>query len=671
VKLRLTLEVQGELAHGEVQTPVSSLPKAESPPLRPPSRDLSPKRPSSVRNAKASTPSKARLPSGGSSPQRPPSRSESVKDLPRDTEASFPPNRSMDFGDDSFKIDLQLAIENQTQSPYLEEDPGEDLSGCPRCVKLKQLALVQEGQINHMQEALWREHSGLLAAAGGETLPVLTRFALGRNDPSAMVAVPLPGAGLSRAESEVYQKVLHALNSQLKILQLAEHEEELLKEKLRHSANSQAELHTSLQETQTQMQKLDQRNKAVMAEIAADKAEIVRETEAVGKNLKRKAEDVFELTEDLAQLQAEEEGKRRNAPSYERLRQEVGRMYGGMTQELDLREKLEQEYASLENDQSLLLSSHFKSISQACSANQDLHSQVAQLRGQLAQEKARQEHLQTEEQSLKNRFSALSAASILVKDDSKTIAALKARENLVQKVGTSTNSSVQTTKQVYEAAISAIRKFSDTLLSRKEETAELLGEIRNLLALRQEEVAGRGYIDLSSQAHSQRSQLALLESCREDIAPPAKADSRAFRDTLLSEVVVEANVLIAETLKTAAASVLITRGKAGLETLVTTAKAALAEGYRLYLSQAVYTPDLTDVLDVQVARTVNAARSDAVVPLFRLSQGSYRFGTANITITAESGSLQVHSSSPAQSLAQYLAVYGPVEYQKVASALDV
>lgn len=170
---------------------------------------------------------------------------------------------------------------------------------------------------------------------------------------------------------------------------------------------------------------------------------------------------------------------------------------------------------------------------------------------------------------------------------------------------------------------------------------------------------------------SKRSQVALLESCREDIAPPGKADSSEFRDTLLGEVVLEASVVIAETLKEAVAAVLSRGLKTGLEGLAHSAKEALVEGYRLYLSQGVYTPDLTDALDVQVARTVNAARSDAVVPLFRLSQGTYLFGTAHITITADSGALQVHSASQVQSLAQYLAVYAPVEQQKVAAALNL
>ena len=668
VRVKLVLEVQGELASpGEMHMPISSIPKAESPPKRPPSRDLSPKRPASVRNAKPSTPSKARPASGAFSPQRPPSRSESVKDLSHEADlSSFPPNRSMDLGDDSFKIDLQMAMENQTQSPYLYEEPEEDASDCPRCVKLKQLAVAQEGQINHMQEMLWREHSSLLSAAGGETSPVLTRFSMGRNDPSTMVAVPLPGAGLSRVESEVYQKVLHALNSQLKILQLAEHEEELLKEKIQQSANSRAELQTSLKETQQQMEKLEQRNKAVMAEIAADKAEIVRETEAIGKNLKRKGEDTYELSEELAQLQAEEEGKRREAADYERLRQEVARMYEGMTKELDLRGKLEQEYASLEKDQSRVLSTHFQSMSQAYSKNQDLHSQVSELRAQLSQEQARQERLRSEGQTLRNHFSTLSADSILVQNDKQTHAGLRSRDRTVKEVIASTNRSLFTTKETYEAAIASIRQLSDTLRSRKDQTADLLSEVRNVLALRQEEAA-----DLSSQVQGRRTQLALLESCREDIVPAGKPDSRAFRDTLLGEVVLEANVMIVETLKAASASGLVIKLKAGVEALAKTAKESMAAAYKAYLSKGVYTPDPSDALDIEVAKAVNAARTDALVPMFRLSPGRYLFGTAHITISVVSGAPHVHSSSQVLPLPRYLSQCGPVEQQKVAVALEL
>lgn len=485
IRVKMILEMQGELSPAEHHTPASILPKATSPPQRPSSRDASPKRPSSVHTKPVPRPS-----SGALSPIRPPSRSESVKDFPPEADLSLQHNLSMDLSD-SFKIDLVEAMENQSFSPYLHEDPGvDDHTDCPRCMKLKQLAVFQEKQINAMLETMWREHNGLLSAVSGETLPVMTRFALGRSDPTTMVAVPLPGEGLSRTESEVYQKVLHALNSQLKIMQLAEHEEELLKGKIEVSKNSRAELMTSMKETQLQMEKLGEKKKEIVERIGREKEEIGRDAEMVEKNLKRKMEDVFELSEDLAQLQAEEESRQREAGDYQKIKAEVEKVYREMGRELDLREALEKEYSSLESTQYSALTSQLRSVSQSRSCNTDLHQQIAALRSQLTTEQSRHESLLSESQELKTRLSLLTADRTLVQDDTDTIAHLQTSNKLITAVQSTTTASLTSSDQTYESSLTSVADFSHTLQTRKSDTSTLLSEARNLLELRLDHVSG-------------------------------------------------------------------------------------------------------------------------------------------------------------------------------------
>ena len=145
----------------------------------------------------------------------------------------------------------------------------------------------------------------------------------------------------------------------------------------------------------------------------------------------------------------------------------------------------------------------------------------------------------------------------------------------------------------------------------------------------------------------------------------------SFRDTLLGQLVLAAGVMIGETLKSAAAEVLIVRLKAGLEVMGVSVKSVIAEGYREYLRRGVYTPEKYDLLDIEVAKEVNAARSSAVVPMFRVKEGEYMYGTTRITISSPSAPTVTLHPNTRLSLSEYLDLYGPVEQQKVALAMDL
>ena len=687
IRVKMLLELPPGFSPSDPESPTRSIPKAESPPQRPASREElvqpDPKRPPSRGSDKLQS-SPQRAPSRGESPaKRPPSRADSSSDLRREDnreEAKVQSgSRSSDFGElqvdsGSFKIDLQSAIENQARGGVLfPDDPKPDISGCLKCSKLSQIAQVQEDQINQLLDSLWRKHASLLSRVNdpdSESLPILTRFSLGRPDPTTMVAVPLPGGGLSRSESEAYQKILQSLNSQLKILQLAEHEEELLRDKVGISANSYAELQSSLRETQVQMAKLEDGQKAVINGILQEKAEIDRDREGIEKNIKRKMQDIFELTEEFAQLQAEEESYQRSSLDFPKLTTAVTKAYTDYTDTFRQRLSLERDYTLLDDEKTKEITGQLSTIERNRAEISQLHDQVRRLRTQLIEAKTQRESLEVETVSLRDTLAVLESDCARVTDNR---AILDSNVRLTTSLGDIVTESTDNWKEnekLYSQAIAAVKGLNDTLTDRKAQTSALLSEAKNVLELRQYRLDGNFQVELVQETEELQSELTVLDGFQTESSRKETEETREFLDVLVKQVAVLADVEVAETLKAAGVATVVGKLKGQLEGLTKEVGEATQQFYRDYYSKGVYTPDQTDPIDVSVSDIVNQAREQSLVPVLRLEPGLYLYGTAVLSVEVKGGTVTVAKGMQSVELGNYVELYGPVEMQKVTLAMN-
>jgi phage tail tube protein FII len=239
------------------------------------------------------------------------------------------------------------------------------------------------------------------------------------------------------------------------------------------------------------MGKLEEKQRMVARDLEQDQAEIKRKTQIVDRNIKKKNQDIFELNEDLAQLQAEQDVRNKAADNYQTLVQTLEKLYSQFSTTVQQRVELEQEYDSLQKAKVQEIETQFQTMGSERADKVELQMTVAKLQAELSLARAKKEALEQESAVLKERLTKLKSDEALCIDDNHIWKSKQHVASTLEEVGHRSADEIETAKTEFQGALTLVHNLNEVLTQRTHQTSDLLDEAKNNLALKVHRLEGR------------------------------------------------------------------------------------------------------------------------------------------------------------------------------------